>query len=143
MSVFATATSTWETMKPRAIALAIGLVVGPLISNYAGWQVTSGTSQGAVRAAVVEQQALICEERARAEVKDTDITSKVKMALHNDKLTKDENIHVKTVDGVVTLRGHAPSTAAHRAERLARDTTGVVGVNDKVKVTDSGSMSAR
>src|SRR5438132_9581888 len=53
----------------------------------------------------------------KTEVKDTDITSKVKMALHNDKLTKDENIHVKTVDGVVTLRGHAPSTAAHRAER--------------------------
>ena len=73
-------------------------------------------------------------------VKDTDITSKVKTALHDDKLTKDPDIHVKTVDGVVTLRGHAPSAAAERAERIARDTTGLVGVENKLKATD---VSAR
>src|ERR1700747_3693052 len=73
-------------------------------------------------------------------VKDTDITSKVKMALHNDKLTEDQDIHVKTIDGVVTLRGHAPSAAAERAERIARDTTGVVRVENHLKTRD---VSAR
>ena len=73
-------------------------------------------------------------------VKDTDITSKVKMALHNDKLTQDQDIHVKTIDGVVTLIGHAPTAAAERAERIARDTTGVVRVENHLKTRD---MSAR
>jgi hypothetical protein len=39
-------------------------------------------------------------------VKDTDITTKVKIALHNDKLTKGHDIHVTTHDGVVTLTRH-------------------------------------
>jgi osmotically-inducible protein OsmY len=74
-------------------------------------------------------------------VKDTDITAKVEMALHNDKLTKGQDIHVDTNAGVVTLTGHAPSAAVHRAERIARDTTGVVGVNNDIRA--SKSMSAR
>lgn len=62
--------SKWETLKPVAIALAIGLVAGPFISNFVGWQVTSGAAQAQLRAGVVEQVALFCEERARSEVKD-------------------------------------------------------------------------
>jgi len=69
-------------------------------------------------------------------VKDTDITTKVKLALHDDKLTKDADIHVKTIDGVVTLLGHAPSRVIARADRIARDTTGVVGVENHLKATD-------
>jgi len=74
-------------------------------------------------------------------VKDTDITAKVKVALHNDKLTKGKDIHVVTRDGVVTLTGHASEAAAGRAARLARDTTGVVGVNNHLRAGQS--MSAR
>jgi hyperosmotically inducible protein len=74
-------------------------------------------------------------------VKDTDITAKVKIALHNDKVTKGRDIHVDTHDGVVTLTGHAPNAAAGRAARLARDTTGVIGVNNDVRTSES--MSAR
>ena len=44
----------------------LGLVVGPFVSNMIGWQVTSGTLEEQVRAAVVEQQALFCVERVRA-----------------------------------------------------------------------------
>jgi hyperosmotically inducible protein len=69
-------------------------------------------------------------------VKDSDITAKVKLALHDDKLTKDADIHVKTVEGVVTLRGSASSETASHAEHLARATTGVVGVKNRIKVTD-------
>lgn len=70
MSSTQTVQSKWETMKPLAIALAIGLVAGPLISNYAGWQVTSRTARAETRDSVVEQLALICERHARADVAD-------------------------------------------------------------------------
>jgi len=62
--------STWETWKPRVVALAIGLVAGPLISNSLGWQVTSGAARTAMRDGVVQSQALICEAQARADVKE-------------------------------------------------------------------------
>jgi hyperosmotically inducible periplasmic protein len=74
-------------------------------------------------------------------VKDTDITAKVKMGLHNDKLTKGRDIHVDTHEGVVTLTGYAPDAAAARAVRIANDTTGVVGVNNNLRPSES--MSAR
>ena len=34
MSVWETATGKWQRMKPLAIALGVGLLAGPLISNY-------------------------------------------------------------------------------------------------------------
>jgi hyperosmotically inducible periplasmic protein len=73
-------------------------------------------------------------------VSDTDITAKVKLGLHNDKLTSGQDIHVDTHEGVVTLTGHAPSAAALHAGRIARETTGVVGVNNDIR---KGSESAR
>jgi hyperosmotically inducible protein len=74
-------------------------------------------------------------------VSDTNITAKVKIALHNDKLTKGHDIHVDTHDGIVTLTGYAPEASAARAVSLARGTTGVTGVNDNLR--GSESMSAR
>jgi hypothetical protein len=68
MTSFQTAKSKWETAKPLAFAFAIGLVTGPLVTNYIGWQVTSRTAQAEMRAGVIEQQALFCEARARADV---------------------------------------------------------------------------
>ena len=55
-----------------AIALVVGLIAGPIISNLIGWQVSSGTMEEQMGAAVVEQQALFCEERARADPAYTD-----------------------------------------------------------------------
>jgi hyperosmotically inducible protein len=77
----------------------------------------------------------------KTEVKDTDITAKVKLALHNDKLTRGRDIHVDTHDGVVTLTGYARDDVAARAARLAREMTGVVAVNDDIRPSES--MSAR
>lgn len=65
---FESAKSTWETAKPLIFAFAIGLVVGPVASNYVGWQVTSRTANAEIHAGIVEQQALFCEARARAAV---------------------------------------------------------------------------
>lgn len=71
----------WEALKPIAIALGIGLVAGPFISNFAGWQVTAGTAQAQTRAGVVEQIALYCEQRARVEVKES---AKLDWSARND-----------------------------------------------------------
>ena len=69
-------------------------------------------------------------------LRDTKITTKVRVALHEDKVTEDSDIHVDTVAGVVTLSGHVPSPdAAARAEQLARQTEGVREVNNKLRVS--------
>ena len=77
----------------------------------------------------------------KAAVSDTNITAKVKIALHNDKLTNGRDIHVDTHDGIVTLTGYAPKASADRAVWLARGTTGVMGVTDNLRANES--MSAR
>jgi len=64
--------SRWETAKPLAFAFAIGLVTGPLVSNYVGWQVTSRTARADLHAGIVEQQAIFCEARARTDVSAPD-----------------------------------------------------------------------
>ena len=69
-------------------------------------------------------------------MRDTKITAKVKVALHEDKVTKDSDIRVDTVAGVVTLSGHVPSPdAAVRAEQLARQTEGVREVTNKLRIS--------
>lgn len=70
MTTMQTVQAKWETAKPMVIALAIGLVAGPLISNYIGWQVTSGAANTEMRDNVVDQLAQVCNTRARAEVAD-------------------------------------------------------------------------
>lgn len=57
----------WETLKPFALVLALGLVAGPLISNYMGWQVTAGSAERQNRAVAVQQQAMICDAMARGD----------------------------------------------------------------------------
>lgn len=65
------AASTWESAKPKVMYLVIGLIAGPFITNFAGWQVLSGTARDQARAGVVELQAVICAAQARTEVADT------------------------------------------------------------------------
>lgn len=62
--------SRWEKAKPVALALVVGLVAGPYISNGLGWQVTSETASARMRAGLVEQLASFCDAQARAEVRD-------------------------------------------------------------------------
>jgi hyperosmotically inducible periplasmic protein len=69
-------------------------------------------------------------------LEDTTITGKVKTALHDDKITKGANIHVKTVAGVVTLRGSvASSGVSEHAQHLAAGTSGVKSVENKLKIS--------
>ena len=73
-------------------------------------------------------------------VHDTSITAKVKESLHKDEATKDQDIHVSTTAGVVTLKGNVPSQAtATRARELAEGTKGVKSVNNELAVSGSSS----
>lgn len=70
-------------------------------------------------------------------VKDSYITTKVKAELAADHETKAREIHVATVDGIVTLRGVAASEAEKdRAERDAMRVKGVHAVHNEIKVPD-------
>jgi osmotically-inducible protein OsmY len=66
-------------------------------------------------------------------ISDTAITAKVKTALHENKITKDADIHVETVAGIVTLKGMVPSAdAASTAQQLAQATNGVKEVRNEL-----------
>lgn len=83
MTSLETAKSKWAQYKPQLIALAIGLVLGPFISNYMGWQVTSSRAAAQVQAGIVDVQAGWCETAARAAVPEPgklDWSSRIKLA---------------------------------------------------------------
>lgn len=68
-------------------------------------------------------------------VKDSYITTKVKAELAADHATNARDIHVETVDGVVTLRGVARSDAERdRAEQDAGRIKGVREVRNHIEV---------
>jgi len=70
MTFMQDAGARWVKAKPMITGLVIGLVVGPFLSNYLGWQVTSSSARTQMHAAVVDVQATACNARARAEVAD-------------------------------------------------------------------------
>jgi hyperosmotically inducible protein len=68
-------------------------------------------------------------------LKDTDITAKVKYALHENNATSDSDIHVSTSNGVVTLTGQvAKRHQAVEAEKVAGRTDGVRQVVNQLEV---------
>src|SRR6266478_7836879 len=61
---------------------------------------------------------------------DTMITTKVKTKLTTDRVKNLVSVNVDTKDGVVHLKGTVPNEQAKAdAERLAKDTDGVVSVS--------------
>ena len=78
---------------------------------------------------------------AKTAAEDTRITSRVKLALHEDKLTHGQDIHVDTYGGVVTLSGTAPSSRiAEHAVAVAKETRGVQQVKNAITVPSRSSM---
>ena len=68
-------------------------------------------------------------------VKDSYITTKVKVELAKDKGTSATDIHVTTKDGVVMLEGMVASQAEKElAEKDAKKVKGVVGVHNGLSV---------
>jgi hyperosmotically inducible protein len=74
---------------------------------------------------------------SRHPVKDSYITTKVKAELAADHATEARDIHVTTVNGIVTLRGIARSEAEKdRAEQDAMRVAGVREVHNRIKVPE-------
>jgi BON domain len=74
--------------------------------------------------------------KAEAVLSDGALTAKIKSKMTLDDLVKARTIDVTTTKHVVTLRGTVSSVAEHdRAVQLAKETTGVVEVVDKLGVT--------
>ena len=70
-------------------------------------------------------------------IKDSYITTKVKAELAADHATSSRDIHVETVDGVVTLSGVVRSDAEKdRAEQDAMRIKGVAKIHNDLKVPD-------
>lgn len=91
----------------------------------------------ALAALTLTSAAAFADNGSNHPVKDSYITTKVKAELAADHATKARDIHVATVDGVVTLRGVARSDAEKdRAERDAMRIKGVRSVNNEIKVPD-------
>jgi hypothetical protein len=60
----------WTKAKPLLLALGVGLVAGPIISGMVGFQMRTSTAETLAHNGVVEQQAIYCADRARAETPD-------------------------------------------------------------------------
>lgn len=74
--------------------------------------------------------------KAEAVLSDGALTAKIKSKMALDDLVKARTIDVTTTKHVVTLRGTVTSVAERdRAVQLAKETTGVVEVVDKLGVT--------
>jgi len=69
---------------------------------------------------------------------DTTITTKVKAAFASGKGIDSNDIHVSTTAGVVQLDGRVQnSSMAARVQEIARNTKGVRGVNNDLRVSSS------
>jgi sporulation protein YlmC with PRC-barrel domain len=113
-----------------AVALVLLLIgalwVGFLVSTR-GWEETRseiGSTFQSVAYAMKETS------------KDATLTAKVKTAFSLSKRIPSGQISVDSDDGIVTLRGEVPSEEIRRlAESVARDTPGVVDVQNHLYVT--------
>jgi osmotically-inducible protein OsmY len=122
-------------MKP-GIGFKVALAGIVLALGSAGMSFAQSASESMHQAGeATESAAVNAYQGTKTAITDTDITAKVKLALHEDAVTKGKNIHVTTVAGVVTLRGRVSSSGiSGRAEKVARDTSGVKGVRNHLRV---------
>ena len=78
------------------------------------------------------------DERAASVVaSDSAITTKIKSKYVADSVVSVFNIGVRTYEGTVTLTGTVGSIAArNRAVQLAKQTSGVRAVDDRIRIED-------
>jgi len=80
---------------------------------------------------------------AHAQVKDAWITAKAKIDLMTTDGLRTGDLNVDTVDGVVTLHGHVPSTMQkERAESVAKSVKGVKSVKNLLQVVSASQEDA-
>jgi len=87
------------------------------------------------RGAEIGEKVAVGANRAEKAVADGTLTAKIKSKMALDDTVKAAGVNVDTTNGVVTLRGTVHSEAERtRALQLARETTGVTSVVDKLTV---------
>jgi hyperosmotically inducible periplasmic protein len=86
--------------------------------------------------ALADEDSAAAGTHAKAFVKDSAITTKIKAKLAAEHITSLGRIHVDTdTDGVVWLRGTAGTQeAADKAEAIARETEGVKAVHSHIRI---------
>jgi osmotically-inducible protein OsmY len=105
------------------------------IDDRAGAAARSGAAEAREEGREAAAKAGDIADRAGAAITDAAITSAVKSKFLADGTVKGLSIDVDTAGGMVTLNGNVSSRAeADRAMMLARNTDGVKGVHDNLKV---------
>jgi hyperosmotically inducible periplasmic protein len=122
-----------------AMVLGIGMAIPALAQDTSSAPVPAGTSMhqagedttGAVKNAYTGTVTAL---------DDTKITTQVKAAFATGKDIKSGDIHVNTTAGIVTLDGQVQnSDMSARVEAIARNTTGVRGVTNDLRLSSPGS----
>jgi osmotically-inducible protein OsmY len=76
-------------------------------------------------------------------VEDAWVTTKIQSKYFLDELVKGRRVDVETQNGVVTLSGEVQSqTEKRRAEELARDTDGVIRVQNRLAIGDGAATTS-
>ena len=89
-----------------------------------------GSSQPVTQTQVTDPNAQAAVEKTRRAASDAYITTRVKSEISSNRITKGVRLHVKTRNGVVTLKGMLASQDAIDALKLAAEkVTGVKSVN--------------
>jgi hyperosmotically inducible protein len=79
---------------------------------------------------------------AKADVKDTAITTKIKAALDTDPITRSSTIHVDTDNGIVNLTGDVPNAKVMaQAQKIAQNTEHVKSVSNNLTVAAPSNAS--
>ncbi|MGO9605242.1 MAG: BON domain-containing protein [Candidatus Binataceae bacterium] len=117
-----------------AMVLGIGLAI-PALAQDASAPVSASTSMDRAGSDTTGAAKNAYTGTVTA-LSDTKITTEVKAAFASGKDIESNHIHVKTVAGIVTLRGRVQSPdMSSRVESIARNASGVRGVNNDLRVS--------
>jgi len=133
--------STILAMVP-AMMLGIGLTIPALAQDTSTSAPVSASTSMHQAGADTEGAAKNAYNGTATALSDTTITSKVKTAFASGKNIKSNDIHVSTTAGVVTLSGQVQNShMARRVVAIARNTKGVLGVNNDLRVSPASSVN--
>jgi osmotically-inducible protein OsmY len=97
-------------------------------NSSTSWQ--QSASEAAHNAEVATEKAY---NHVARDLKDISLQSRIEAVLHENKWTRDSEVHVTADNGIVTLKGQAASArSAQRVEQVVADVYGVKAVNNEL-----------
>jgi len=123
-----------------AIMLGIGLTIPAFAQDTSGNPPVPASTSMHRAGEATEKAATNAYEGTATALDDTTITAELKAAFARGKDIKSNDIHVTTTAGVVNLSGQVQSDEmAARVAKIARDTKGVRGVINNLRVSSPAS----